>query len=233
MVLEYKKGVMQQIFSLKLRFKDENGEKYPDWKKKEFRQIFEFIPTNSYTRANLNEKSGQVRNIHYGDIHTKFPSIIDLKKVKVPFINKDVNLDKIKDICYCKDGDLIIADASEDYDDIGKAVELMDLGNEKVLAGLHTLLARDTSGYTNKWYRSYMMLDTNVKTQIKKFATGVSVLGISKNNLGKVILNIPSNLEQTKIANLLILLDNKIEKLNIELEINKKFKRGLLQQLFC
>lgn len=109
----------------------------------------------------------------------------------------------------------------------------MNLYNKKVLAGLHTLLARDTSGCTKAGYRGRMMLDKSVKLQIKKFATGVSVLGISKSNLAEIYLKIPSFSEQNKIANFLSVIDKKIEKLNIELEINKEFKKGLLQQMFC
>ncbi len=229
----YKKGMMQQIFSQKLRFKDENGDDYPDWEAEKLSQIFEFHLTNSFSRADLNDWKGKVQNIHYGDIHTKFPTILDLEEANIPFINEGINLTKIKDESYCRNGDLIIADASEDYEDIGKAVELKNIGKKKVLAGLHTILARDKSGLTKEGYRSYMLLDTSVKLQIKKFATGVSVLGISKSNLGKVNLKIPSISEQTKIAGFLSIIDSKIERLVNEIEINKKYKKGLLQQMFC
>lgn len=229
----YKKGMMQQIFSQKLRFKDENGEDYPDWEEKRFNQIFNFISTNSFSRADLNDESGEVYNIHYGDIHTRFPSILDFEKIKAPFINQDVDLGKIKSMSYCQDGDLLIADASEDYEDIGKTIELKNLKNKKVLGGLHTLLARDKGKNTKAGYRSYIMLDNRVKLQIKKYATGVSVLGISKSNLGKIDLNIPSLPEQTKISGFLSSINAKIEQIHEESKINKEFKKGLLQQMFC
>ena len=41
----------------------------------------------------------------------------------VPYINSSINLGKIDNENYCKLGDLVIADASEDYSDIGKAIE--------------------------------------------------------------------------------------------------------------
>ncbi len=78
-----------------------------------------------------------------------------------------------------------------------------------------------------------MLLEYNVKLQIKKFATGVSVLGISKTNLGKIDLKIPSIQEQIKIVSFLSYIYAKIELINQELEINKEFKKGLLQQMFC
>lgn len=229
----YKKEMIQQLLNQELRFKDEYGNDYPEWEEEKFSETFEFISTNSLSRADLNDESGGVINIHYGDIHKKFSHILNFDKVHVPFINENVNLDNIKEENYCKDGDLVIVDASEDYEDIGKAIELINIGNKKVLAGLHTILARDKLGYTIGGFRSYLLLENSIKLQLKKLATGVSVLGVSKTNLGKIDLKIPSIQEQIKIASFLSSIYAKLELINKEIEINKKFKKGLLQQMFC
>lgn len=213
----------------KLRFPEFTDE----WKEKKFEDLFEFFPTNSFPRSNLNEESGEVQNIHYGDIHKKFPTLLDFNKVDVPFINEDVNLEKFKEDNYCQDGDLVIADASEDYEDIGKAIELANISNRKVLSGLHTFLARDKSNLTTKKYRVYILLNNNVRLQIKKIATGISVLGISKTNLGKLKISIPNLEEQRKIANLLTKLDEKISLLEDRLDFFRDFKKFCMQQLFA
>ncbi|MGY0408256.1 MAG: hypothetical protein ACWIPJ_07885, partial [Polaribacter sp.] len=113
-----------------------------NWKETKFKNHFEFKNTNSLSRENLNYESGEVKNIHYGDIHTKFETHFDIKKEKLPLINDEVEISRIDEENYILNGDLVMADASEDYADIGKTIEITNTNNEKILAGLHTFLAR-------------------------------------------------------------------------------------------
>ena len=229
---QYKKGVIQQIFSQEIRFKDEEGKEFPEWEEKQLGAVFTFCQTNSLSRSLLNYERGAVKNIHYGDIHTKFPTIFDLSKEEVPFINESVDLSKIADENYCKVGDLIIADASEDYKDVGKAIEIVNLAGQTLLAGLHTLIVRDVKNQTVTGFKGYMMKTYNVRQQIMRLATGVSVLGISKGNLSKVKVPLPSLSEQQKIASFLSAIDRQINLVSQQLERMKTFKKGLLQQIF-
>lgn len=123
---------------------------------------------------------------------------------------------------------MIIADASEDYDDIGKAIELINIDKKRVLAGLHTFLARDKSGLTKEKYRGYILLNNNVKLQIKKIATGISVLGISKANLKNIKIIIPTIEEQNKISKFLTNIDEKISLLENRLYLFNDFKNFCL-----
>ncbi|MFM6219891.1 MAG: restriction endonuclease subunit S, partial [Dolichospermum sp.] len=118
LLARYKKGVMQQLFSQELRFKDDDGRDFPDWEEKLFGDVFSFLNTNSFSRELLNYEDGKVKNIHYGDIHTKYKSNFNIEIERVPYINNDVDLSKVSTENYCKVGDLVIADASEDYNDI-------------------------------------------------------------------------------------------------------------------
>ena len=195
--------------------------------------ILTFYSTNSFSREKLNYKSGSVKNIHYGDIHTKYPTIVSLQdNSEVPFINDDVDLSKFKEDQYLCDGDLIIADASEDYNDIGKAIEVKDIGDEKVLAGLHTILARDEKNITVNGFKAELFSTNNLKTKIKIIANGISVLGISKNNLSKLEVKIPSKNEQNKIVNFIEVMDRKIVLLEKKHKSYQDFKKYLMQQIF-
>ncbi len=225
----YQKGVMQRLFNQKTRFRDRNGRNFPSWEKHILGSIFEFKSTNSFTRDMLNYKSGLIKNIHYGDIHTKFNSIFDVTKEKVPFVNQTINLSRIGENNYCKEGDLIFADASEDYMDIGKCIEIVNLNDEKVISGLHTILARPKLSVFATGFCGYLFKSTVVREQIKKLAQGKKVLSISPKHLATIILNVPCLDEQKKMTELLIAIDDKINITNANLQRIAEYKKQLVK----
>ena len=227
---QYKQGMMQKLFSQQIRFKADDGSEFGEWEETKFSDQFTFHNTNSHSRALMTEQ-GEIMNIHYGDIHTKFSMLFDVNKESVPFLIDEIDTSKIAKDQFLKVGDLVIADASEDYKDIGKAIEVVNLDDKKVVAGLHTYIARPLETYA-LGFCGYMMQTFKVREQIKKLATGISVLGISKSNLGKVELKMPCLEEQTKIANFLSAIDQKIEVVTQQIEQAKHWKKGLLQQMF-
>jgi type I restriction enzyme S subunit len=231
-LIDFKKGVLQKIFNQDIRFKDDNGNDFSDWAESKFDDYYEFKNTNSFSRENLNYESGVVKNIHYGDIHTKFSTHFNIKKEELPFINQDINIDRIDEENYVQNGDLVMADASEDYADIGKTIEIMNTNGEKILAGLHTFLARKTEKTLALGFFGHLLTTYNTRLKLMKIAQGTKVLGLSKGRVEKITLYIPTSKEQIKITNYLTALDNKIDALERKIEASVDFKKGLLQQLF-
>lgn len=229
---QYKQGMMQRIFSQTLRFKDDNGADYPDWEFVNFGDVFTFKSTNSYSRECLNYEIGATKNIHYGDIHTKFKTLFDITNENVPFVNSDISLDKVNDDAFCRVGDLVIADASEDYKDIGKSIEIINLNNQRVIAGLHTFLARPATGLLSTGFIGYAMQSTAVRLQVMTVAQGTKVLSISAGRLAKVQIPLPKTEEQTKTARFLTELDDKINAVDAQIQSAQQWKQGLLQQMF-
>lgn len=232
LLLKYKKGVMQQIFDQKTRFNDDNSNDFPDWQPRRFDEVFSFLPTNSFSREDLNYEEGTVKNIHYGDIHTKFRPLFDVDRERVPFINRDIRLNGISDGSYCEEGDLVFADASEDYADVGKCIEITNLSGQRVVAGLHTLLARPKDKSFASGFAGYLMKSWASRRQIMREAQGTKVLGISAGRLSKIKIFLPSVPEQQKVASFISSLDERIEIVQQQIESTIAFKKALLHQMF-
>ena len=181
-----------------------------EWQVKKLGNIIDFKVTNSFSRENLNYETGTIKNIHYGDIHTKFQTLFDLEKEVVPYINEEISLNRISEDFYCQEGDIVFADASEDLNDVGKSIEIINLNGEKLLSGLHTLLARPNKEYFHKGFNGYLFKSKNVRNQIQKEAQGSKVLSINVGRISNVKLNFPSLEEQQKISSLLSLIDERI-----------------------
>ena len=211
--------------SPKLRFKNFNDE----WKIFKIQDTFVFLSTNSLSRDSLNYNNGTIQNIHYGDIHTILPTICNVNKERLPYINYDAIY---KNTNFVQENDLLIADASENYDDIGKSIEVIELDNKKIVGGLHTLLLRCELNLFAPKFKGYLFNTNNIRTQIKILSVGAKVLGISKDNLKKITFSLPSLEEQTKIANFLSLIDRKIELQEKLVENLKLYKKGLLKKVF-
>lgn len=222
-----KKGVMQKIFSQEIRFKDSFGKSYPDWQEFSFRDLFEFKSSNSLSRSKLNYSNGYIKNIHYGDILLKFPTVIREDSQLIPYINNDCMLRKF-DIL--EKGDIIFADTAEDYT-LGKAIEI---GTENITAtaGLHTIVCKPKKHFS-LGFLGYYLNSNCFHDQIVRLATGTKVYSIIKSNIVKTKLLIPaSSQEQNKIAELFSSIDEKITLSNQKIKNLKELKKGFMQQMF-
>ncbi|CAH8184247.1 restriction endonuclease subunit S [Vibrio aestuarianus] len=204
-----------------------------EWQKKPFNKLYSLKVTNSLSRDKLNYDDGIVKNIHYGDIHTKFSTLFDITKENVPFINTEISLDKVKEESYCLERDMVFADASEDIDDVGKSIELINLNGEKLLSGLHTILARPKKNDLVKGFGGYLFKSEVMRKQIQKESQGAKVLGISGSRISNVEVIYPiDHDEQQKIADCLSSMDDLIIINTKKLESLKLHKKGLMQKLF-
>ncbi len=197
-----------------------------NWEAKTYGEIFTFLNTATYSRAELSEGE-EVSYVHYGDIHTQWTNLLDFNFAKLPTISSE----KLKNYQLLQEGDLIMADASEDYSGIGKCVEVKNLYNRKAISGLHTFLLRDTKGVFVNGYKGYLHESKYIKNQFDKLATGMKVYGVSKNNLKQVHVSVPPKPEQDRIVTILTEIDFEIKGLKKKLTKYKVMKQGMLQNL--
>ena len=203
---------------------------YPsDWTEYRFNNLFEFEGGMSISRSKLSEEG--ICYLHYGDIHKSSDNYIDVEKNydSIPKLNESI--ENIKEKYILNDGDIVFADASEDYEGIGKSVVVVNKSNIPFVSGLHTIVARDKSNLLDNGYKRFFLSDWNIRKQIMLIATGISVYGISKENLKTIRVVLPQINEQRKIASILSTWDKAIELKEKLIEQKKELKKGLMQKL--
>lgn len=198
-----------------------------NWDEKKLQDIFIYLSTNTYSRNLLNNKQGIYQNIHYGDILIKYGCIIDAQRDEIPYINEDVKCTTDNIIM---DGDIVMADTAED-ETVGKTSEIFNIGDKKILSGLHTFLLRPLISFAPK-YLGYFFNSTQYHNQLLPLIQGAKVSSISKKALNNTIIVYPSISEQQKIADCLSFLDELIKATAQKVKALEKYKRGLMQQLF-
>ncbi len=201
-----------------LRFPGFSGE----WEEKRLGDLGEFGKSYSYSRKK--EGKGECVHIHYGDIHSKYNGYVTVE-TDIPSIeiNKEHEL--------LKNGDIVIADASEDYKDLGKTLVIKDINNKKIIAGLHTFKFTPNKNLNSMFYLYFTQ--TNLYRKFVRITgTGISVYGLSKRNMGKMNFNLPSLPEPQKIGNYFFTLDKRIELQQQKVESLEEEKKWIMQKIF-
>lgn len=200
-----------------------------DWELQTFDETFRVISNNTLSRENLNNRGGAVRNIHYGDILTKFPEVLDCNEEEIPYVNELSLLSSSTQLL--QDGDIVVADTAED-ETAGKVIEVQNLGDSKLVAGLHTIPCRVKKGEFAPGWLGYYMNSDLFHNQILPYITGIKVSSISKGAISETLILVPPFDEQEKIVQSL----NKIQLLmTTETKVVNKIKlvkNGCLSKMF-
>ena len=180
----------------------------PTWEQRKLDEAFDFtVPNNTFSRAELNQESGSVRNVHYGDVLIKYGSVLDAQNDELPFITGR-SKDDFKG-ALLQNGDIIIADTAED-ETTGKVCEIVNIQDKDVVAGLHTMVCRPKNK-TAEGYFGYYMNSSSYHHQLLPLMQGIKVLSLSKTNVQKTTVKYPKDkAEQQKIADCLRHIDTLI-----------------------
>ena len=218
---QLKLGAMQELLNGRRRLPVFGGE----WKIYRFDQLFAILRNGSNSRSELSPH-GEVAYVHYGDVHTHPSSALNPHTLR-SYIRRE----KVRSLPRLADGDLLMADASEDTDAIGKAVEVFGLAGTEAVAGLHTIALRGHKSLLADGFKGYIQHLPGVHEALVRLATGVSVYGITKSGVKTIEVAIPKPEEQSAIAAVLSDMDAELAALDAKLAKARLVKQGMMQEL--
>lgn len=210
---KYKKGMMQKIFSQEIRFKDENGEEYPDWEKSTFNDI---LVEDLYPVPKPSEKYEKisVRSHAKGT----FSSIVEKPE--------EVNMDTLYEV----KGKQLIVNITFAWEHAIAIVKKED-ENKLVSHRFPTYKFKENANY--EFYGNYIKLPI-IKYKLSLASPGGAGRNrvLNKKEFLKIEVPVPCIDEQMKIAKFLSDIDNITEKEQKKLDKLRVWKKGLLQQMF-
>ena len=209
---EFKKGMMQKIFNLELRFKNENGNDYPEWDEKKLEDLFEYQNGGSF-EAFISE-NGDYDLITLNSIDIKGNLKTKHKKISIT----DNSLKK---------NDLIMVLSDVAHGNFLGLTAIIPEDNRYVLN--QRMGALKKKDIINVFFTRYW-INYN-QSYFKLHGQGSSQLNLSKGDILNFKLILPILQEQEKIADFLSTIDEKIEILEKKLEELKEQKKGLMQKL--
>ncbi len=151
------------------------------------------LQNNTLSRADLSDKAGVAKNVHYGDVLIKFGEVLDVSKVQLPMISDEGVLTKYS-ASFLQNGDVIVADTAEDTT-VGKCSEIAGLNNEIVLSGLHTIPYRPVEKFASG-YLGYYLNSSAYHNQLIPLMQGIKVTSISKSAMQDTDIIYPKSVEE-------------------------------------
>jgi type I restriction enzyme S subunit len=189
---------------------------------------FDFLQNNTYSRDCLNSSQGCVQNIHYGDVLIKYGEILDCKVDSIPFINPEMQVNLSRRLV--QSGDIIIADTAED-NTVGKATEVINVGELNIVAGLHTFFMRPHQGLFSERFLGFFFNSPIYHNQLLPYIVGSKVSSFSKKSLLETVVLRPPLPEQRAITTTLSDVDDYISALERLIAKKRRIKKGAMQEL--
>lgn len=215
---DYKKGVMQQIFSRKIRFKDDNGNAFAEWKEKSFNDVFNRVTAknkeNNENVLTISAQKGLISQLEY--------------------FNKSVSAKDVTGYYLLHKGDFAYNKSYSKGYPMG-AIKPLKYYEKGVVSTLY-ICFRPKADYCEHYFEQYFdagMLNREIAKIAQEGARNHGLLNVSVTEFFEDIkLTVPHIDEQQKIARCLQSIDKKTSAVNEQIEQTKLFKKGLLQQMF-
>ena len=225
---QYKKGVMQQLFTQKIRFKDDDGKDFPGWEEKKLGEVVDSSKKWSFTGGPFGS------NLKSEDYTDEGVRIIQLQNIgDGEFLNSykiytsEVKANELLS-CNIYPGDLIL---SKMGDPVARACIIPNHEERYVMCSDGIRLAIDESRF-DRYFVFCQINHRTFRNRAITVGTGSTRKRIGLTELRELPLLAPSIKEQTKIGSFLAAIDRKIESVTTQITETQTFKKGLLQQMF-
>jgi type I restriction enzyme S subunit len=196
----------------KLRFPDFSD----NWNTKKMGDIAKFSKGKGISKSEISV-DGTTQCIRYGELYTRYGEVINEVYSKT-----DVDL---KNLVLSEANDVIIPASGETQIDIATASCVMKSGI--ALGGDLNIIKTENNGVFLSYY-----LNNRKKTEIANLAQGISVVHLYSSQLATLNLNLPTLLEQTRIASFFSVVDQKLAQLKQKKSLLEQYKKGVMQKLF-
>jgi type I restriction enzyme S subunit len=200
-----------------------------EWTLKTLGDLFDFSGGYAASRDQLSTEG--YCYLHYGDIHKSRKSFIDVSREYDSIPKLKIPLSFVSPGSLLADGDVVFVDASEDDDGTSKHVIVVNKDRVPFISGLHTIVAKSKTDDLTHEYRRYCFQTAAIKKQFLFYAVGTKVSGISKTNIAKITIPVPSVREQRIIAEVLADMDAELAALEERREKTRDLKRAMMQEL--
>lgn len=208
LLTQYKKGVMQQIFSQELRFKDDDGREFAEWEEREIKDI-----------AEVNPKSESLPDeFIYIDLESVEKGIL----LKESVVIKDDAPSRAQRLLQMND---VLFQMVRPYQ--GNNLLFCKSGSYVASTGYAQLRTSESPVFLY-----YLLHLESFTAEVMNRCTGTSYPAINSSDLASMPILVPCRAEQTKIAKFLTAIDDKITATQTQHAAVKQYKQGLLQQMF-
>lgn len=211
---DYKKGVVQKIFSRKLKFKDDRGNDFPKWEEKKIGDICSIVGGGTPDTDKKEYWNGKIQWFTPTEIKSDYVSNSLRTITELGYKNSSAKLLPV--------GAILLTTRAT----IGEAAIAMKKCTTN--QGFQSLIVNkdNINVFLFNWIKAN-------KHQLMIKANGSTFREISKSAIEQIPISVPCKEEQKKISNLFSAIDEKIYSTTIQIQQTEQYRKGLLQKMFC
>ena len=225
---QYKQGMMQKLFSQEIRFKADDGREFGEWEEK---TLIDSVDTNIKWSFTGGPFGSNLKSEDYTELGIR---IIQLQNIGDGAFLNDYKIytspEKANELLSCNiyPDEILI---SKMGDPVARCCIVPKHHDRYVMCSDGIRLVVDKKNYSSI-FMFYQINYQDFRQSASDVSTGSTRKRIGLSDLKQLPIKVPCLEEQTKIANFLSAIDQKIEVVAQQIEQAKTWKKGLLQQMF-